>query len=78
MKKAPRGRGPAVACQDHQAYLYWNFLVKHETKLRAQPRFGPSVLGLSRIPVPERRKIEQESEKYLSGLESFRGYKSGS
>ncbi len=56
-------------------YLYWNFVLKHQNKLRAQPRLGPAVLGVSRIPHPERHKIEQEAESYLTGLDSFTEYR---
>ncbi|GAC1438134.1 MAG: cryptochrome/photolyase family protein [Terriglobales bacterium] len=72
----PKQRTGPRACPFN--FLYWSFLLKHETKLRAQPRLGPAVLGLSRIPASERSKIEQEAERYLSRLESFRGYENGS
>ena len=68
----PKQRTGPQACPFN--YLYWNFLLKHESKLRAQPRLGPAVLGLSRISAPERRKIEQEAEQYLGGLKVFEGY----
>lgn len=74
-KYDPKQRTGPSACPFN--YLYWNFLLKHEKKLRAQPRLGPAVLGLSRIPAPERRKIEQEAERYLGCLESFTGYENG-
>ena len=74
-KYDPKLRTGPSACPFN--YLYWNFLLKHEKKLRAQPRLGPAVLGLSRIPAPERRKIEQEAGRYLGRLESFTGYENG-
>ena len=72
----PKQRTGPQACPFN--YLYWNFLLKHETRLRAQPRLGPAVLGLSRIAAPERRRIEQEAKRYLDDLESFKEYSTSS
>jgi deoxyribodipyrimidine photolyase-related protein len=48
--------------------LYWNFLIQHESQLRANPRFGPAVLGLNRLSDAERLQITQESQRYLDSL----------
>jgi deoxyribodipyrimidine photolyase-related protein len=48
--------------------LYWNFLIQHEQVLRANPRMGPSVLGLSRIGVEERRAIQLQAAKFLEKI----------
>lgn len=71
-KYDPKLRTGPRACPFN--YLYWNFVLKHQTKLRAQPRLGPSVLGIGRILDPERRKIEQEADRCLNGLDSFTVY----
>ena len=46
-KYDPKHRTGPSACPFN--HLYWNFLFKHEKKLRARPRLGTAVLGLSRI-----------------------------
>lgn len=49
-------------------YLYWNFLIQHEEKLRANPRFGPAVLGLGRLDAAERRRVQAAANAFLSSL----------
>jgi deoxyribodipyrimidine photolyase-related protein len=49
-------------------FLYWNFLIKHEEELRANPRFGPAVLGLRNIDKDERKRIEQQAVAFLDQL----------
>jgi deoxyribodipyrimidine photolyase-related protein len=49
-------------------FLYWNFLIRHEEKLRANPRFGPAVLGLRNIDEDERKRIEQHAVAFLHQL----------
>lgn len=51
--------------------LYWNFLIKHEQKLRANPRFGPAVLGLKRIADDERQAIQQHAAWLLAHLDQL-------
>ncbi len=48
--------------------LYWNFLIEHEELLRTNPRFGPAVLGLKRIDQHQRREIQADATRILSGL----------
>jgi deoxyribodipyrimidine photolyase-related protein len=50
-------------------FLYWNFLIEHEEKLRANPRFGPAVLGLRNIDNDERKHIAQHAVAFLEQLE---------
>lgn len=45
--------------------LYWNFLIQHESVLKRNPRMGASVLGLQRIRIDERRRIQQEAREIL-------------
>lgn len=47
--------------------LYWNFLISHEARLRANPRLGPAVLGLSRLDAAERAAIQAHAETLLTG-----------
>jgi deoxyribodipyrimidine photolyase-related protein len=47
---------------------FWNFLIKREEKLRANPRFGPAVLGLRNIDEDERIRIEQQAAAFLHQL----------
>ncbi len=63
----PRQRTGAEACPYN--FLYWNFLIEHETTLRANPRLGPAVLGLSRLGPSERQAIQQQAREYLDGLD---------
>ena len=49
--------------------LYWNFLLKHETTLRANPRLGRSVLGLRHLDTAARHAIISESRAFLAALE---------
>jgi deoxyribodipyrimidine photolyase-related protein len=48
--------------------LYWNFLIQHETTLRANPRLGPAVLGLARLDATERAAIMREVAGLVEGL----------
>ncbi|NOK58867.1 MAG: cryptochrome/photolyase family protein [Chloroflexi bacterium AL-W] len=53
-------------------FLYWHFLITHEKKLRANPRFGPSILGVGRIDSTEREAIQRQSEHFLAKLEYYK------
>lgn len=48
--------------------LYWNFLITHEARLRANPRLGPAVLGLSRLSAAEREAIVAQAEEVLGNM----------
>jgi deoxyribodipyrimidine photolyase-related protein len=63
---APRTRTGPDACPYN--YLYWNFLIEHEDKLRANPRLGPAVLGLGRIGAEERDTIQLQAARFLDSL----------
>jgi deoxyribodipyrimidine photolyase-related protein len=52
-------------------FLYWNFLIDHETELRANPRLGPAVLGLKRVEADERNQIQAEASRFLERLEPY-------
>lgn len=51
--------------------LYWNFLVKHESTLRANPRLGPAVLGLRRVSDAEQHQIQVDAQAFLDGIEPY-------
>ncbi|MBI1322024.1 cryptochrome/photolyase family protein [bacterium] len=51
--------------------LYWNFLITHEPKLRANPRMGPNVLGLRHLKPDERDVIQHEAREFLEKLEPW-------
>ncbi|MCS6882399.1 MAG: cryptochrome/photolyase family protein [Oscillochloridaceae bacterium] len=59
----PRQRTGPNACPYN--LLYWNFLIEHETALRANPRLGPAVLGLGRLAPNERTTIRREAAAFL-------------
>jgi deoxyribodipyrimidine photolyase-related protein len=49
--------------------LYWNFLLQHEARLRANPRLGPAVLGLARLGADERAAIQARAAQLLADLD---------
>lgn len=49
--------------------LYWNFLIQHESTLRANPRMGRNVLGLRHLGDEERLAVKQDAHRLLSALE---------
>lgn len=49
-------------------YLYWNFLLRFETQLRANPRMGPNVLGLKHLDAEERQRVQTQAEEFLQSL----------
>lgn len=46
--------------------LYWNFLLQHEEKLRANPRLGKNVLGLRYLDDTEREAVRQWAAELFS------------
>jgi len=62
----PRQRTGEDACPFN--FLYWNFLLTHEQTLRANPRLGPAVLGLSRIEEAERGELRTAASRFLDRL----------
>ena len=49
-------------------YLYWNFLLEHEEKLRANPRLGRNVLGLRHLDEEERTAVREAAKKFFDQL----------
>jgi deoxyribodipyrimidine photolyase-related protein len=62
----PKRRAGEKACPFN--FLYWNFLLENEAKLRANPRFGPAVLGLGRLDEAARAAVGEAATLFLAGL----------
>ncbi|HHY56632.1 MAG TPA: cryptochrome/photolyase family protein [Chloroflexi bacterium] len=62
----PKARTGDDACPFN--VLYWNFLLEHEATLRANPRFGPAVLGLKHLTPAERTTIRRQAAAFLATL----------
>ncbi len=60
----PKQRTGQDACPFN--YLYWNFLLDHEEVLRANPRFGPAVLGLRHLDADERIAVRRQADDFLT------------
>lgn len=60
----PTQRHGAQACPF--TLLYWNFLLMHEDRLRANPRMGPAVLGLRHLSDADRMAIRDEATIWLT------------
>ncbi len=63
---SPKQRTGPNACPYN--YLYWNFLIENESKLRANPRTGQNVLGLRYINDAQRATIREEAKQFLIAL----------
>lgn len=50
-------------------FLYWNFLITHEDRLRANPRAGRNVLGLRHLDEDEKRRVTEQAKSFLDSLE---------
>lgn len=59
----PKQRTGPRACPFNT--LYWNFLLRHEARLRANPRSGPAVLGLRHLDAAERLRVQEEAAQWL-------------
>jgi deoxyribodipyrimidine photolyase-related protein len=46
-------------------YLYWNFVLQNEEKLRSNPRMGRSLLGLRHLGAEERLAIRNQAKEFL-------------
>jgi len=65
----PKARTGSKACPFNT--LYWDFLLRNESLLRANPRFGPAVLGLKHLSADERSTVRQEAAAFLAALEPY-------
>ena len=62
----PKARTGAAACPFN--FLYWAFLLRHEARLRANPRLGPAVLGLARLSPADRAAVLAQAETFVNEL----------
>lgn len=65
----PKQRTGETACPFN--YLYWNFLLQNEAVLRANPRFGPAVLGLRTLSDEARQAVRQQAAEFLGQLTGY-------
>jgi deoxyribodipyrimidine photolyase-related protein len=63
----PQDRLTADACPFN--YLYWNFLIDNEKRLRGNPRMGLAYRNLDRMPDGQRRRVVELSRAFLAELE---------
>lgn len=49
-------------------FLYWNFILENEEKLRANPRLGRNVLGLRHLDEEERRQVREAAAHFLTAI----------
>ena len=50
-------------------FLYWNFLIANESRLRSNPRMGLAYRNLERMPAERRREIEDQTRAFLDRLD---------
>jgi deoxyribodipyrimidine photolyase-related protein len=62
----PKLRTGEEACPFN--YLYWNFLLKWEERLRANARMGPNVLSLKYLSEAERIEVQRQATAFLEAL----------
>jgi len=60
----PKARTGLSACPFN--FLYWAFLIRNEARLRANPRFGPAVLGLARLSDADRAGILAQADAFIA------------
>jgi deoxyribodipyrimidine photolyase-related protein len=49
-------------------FLYWNFILAHEERLRANPRTSRNVWGLRHLDSAEREQIRRQAASFLASL----------
>ncbi|MEM7332662.1 MAG: cryptochrome/photolyase family protein [Chloroflexota bacterium] len=63
----PKKRTGEDACPYN--FLYWNFILEHEAKLRANPRTSRNVLGLRYLDEAEKERVQAQAKQFLNNLE---------
>ncbi|MGY2051873.1 cryptochrome/photolyase family protein [Methylobacterium sp. JK268] len=66
-----RRKAGAKACPFN--YLYWNFLITHEARLRDNPRLAMPYRTLDRMAASRRREIAADAALFLDGLSGSEG-----
>lgn len=67
----PRKRHGEDACPYNA--LYWDFLIRHEVRLRSNPRMGPNVLSLKHLDDDERSAVRKAARTFLDALTPYGG-----
>lgn len=49
-------------------FLYWNFILKHEERLRSNPRTARNVFGLRYLDEDDREQIQLDAKVFIEGL----------
>jgi deoxyribodipyrimidine photolyase-related protein len=49
-------------------YLYWNFLLEHESELRSNPRMNLPLANLTRLDSREQQQIQKQAKSFMSSL----------
>jgi deoxyribodipyrimidine photolyase-related protein len=70
---APTAKESAKSGKPHCPFtaLYWNFLLKHEAELAANPRTALMVRNAARLDVPQREAIRAEALDLMSRLDQL-------
>jgi deoxyribodipyrimidine photolyase-related protein len=49
-------------------FLYWNFLIAHESELRKNARMSTSLLGLRRLDEAQRQEVQAQARDFFKAL----------
>ncbi len=52
-------------------YLYWNFMIENEKRLRRNPRMGPILKTLDRMDDDRKAAVVRDARAFLDGLEPW-------
>ncbi len=52
-------------------YLYWDFMIRNEKKLKGNPRLGFTYKNLGAMTDQQKETIEADAEKFLNGIDKF-------
>jgi deoxyribodipyrimidine photolyase-related protein len=62
----PKDKVGEAACPFN--YLYWNFLIENEDRLRSNPRMGLAYRNLDRMPAEQRHAVRDKAERFLGDM----------
>ncbi|MBT8058025.1 MAG: cryptochrome/photolyase family protein, partial [Gammaproteobacteria bacterium] len=65
---SPRERLGEQACPFN--FLYWDFLMRNEERLRGNPRMGLVFRNLDRLSDEQRDQLAEQAREFLGGLEA--------